>query len=113
MDSLLPDALHGVASLVLFHEGNIEGQAKDVIVAHFCLVIKLAAGDLTQLLPRTLNIPPILGFCQLQRLHSYIIEGETVILFVVWGGDTVIHAPEGGGGMRNTCCGGCFTEEVD
>jgi len=77
LDSLFQNSLHGVASLVLLHEGNIEGQAKDIIIAHFCLIIKLATGDLAQLLPR------ILGFCQFQRLHSDILEGETVILFVV------------------------------
>jgi hypothetical protein len=107
LDSLLQDSLHGVASLELLHEGNIEGQAKDVIVAHFGLVIKLATGDLTQLLPRILNLPPILGFCQLQRLHSYILEGETVILFVVEDKISYSCTTE-----RITCCG-CFTEVVD
>ena len=110
MDSLLPDALHGVASLVLLHEGNIEGQAKDVIVAHFRLIIELATRDLAQLLPRILDPPPILGFCQLQRLHPYILEGETVILFVVGDLLSPMHQEKGGEGkLRITCCG-CFTE---
>jgi len=108
LDSLLQDSLRGVASLELLHEGNIERQTKDVIVAHFCLVIKLATGDLTQLLPRILNIPPILGFCQLQRLHSYILEGEALILFVVE--DKISY--HSCTAERITCCGG-FTEVVD
>jgi len=63
LNSLFQNSLHSVAFLELLHEGNIEGQAKDVIIAHLLPIVKLKVGDFTQLLPIILNLPPILSFC--------------------------------------------------
>ncbi len=78
LDSLLQDGLHGVASLVLLHEGNIEGQAKDVIVAHF-----VSSSSSRREIPHSFSQESHPRFfCQIQRLNSYILEGEAAILWL-------------------------------